>query len=64
MNHPKSMFQLSGVHYKGGLYGISLSLFLLVCFFGALVQALGFRLESFRVWGLGSSLIRVQRLWV
>ena len=28
--------------YKGGLYGISLSLFLLMCFFGALILALGF----------------------
>ena len=27
---------LIGLHYKGGLYGISLSLFLLMCIFGAL----------------------------
>ena len=30
---------LNGLHYKEGLYGISLSLFLLMCFFGALYRA-------------------------
>ena len=44
---------LVGLHYKGGLYGISLSLFLLMCFFGALVLGLmmGTGLRVWRIWG-------------